>query len=65
VPAAIHKKGDTREDILAMYTNLSAIQVDAALAYYYEHQTEIDAEIDAQNVEHERIITKQVEWRLG
>jgi uncharacterized protein (DUF433 family) len=54
VLTAIHKKGDTPEDILAMYTNLSAAQVYAALSYYYEHQSEIDAEIAAQNVEHER-----------
>jgi uncharacterized protein (DUF433 family) len=54
VLAAIHKKGDLPDDILAMYTNLSAGQVDAALAYYDEHQAEIGAEIDAQNVEHER-----------
>ena len=54
VLAAIHKKGDTPEDILEMYTNLSAAQVYAALSYYYEHRAEIDAEIAAQNVEHER-----------
>ena len=54
VLASIHKQGDTPEDILEMYTNLSAAQVYAALSYYYEHRAEIDAEIDAQNVEHER-----------
>jgi len=54
VLASIHKQGDTPEDILEMYTNLSAAQVYAALSYYYEHRAEIDAEIAAQNVEHER-----------
>ena len=58
VLAAIHNKGDTPEDILAMYTNLNAAQVDATLAYYDEHRAEIDAEIDAQNVEHERYRSK-------
>ena len=55
VLAAIHKQGDTPEDILELYPNLSAAQVYAALSYYYEHRAEIDAEIDAQNIEHERI----------
>jgi len=54
VLASIHRQGDTPEDILEMYTNLSAAQVYAALSYYYEHRAEIDAEIAAQNVEHER-----------
>jgi uncharacterized protein (DUF433 family) len=54
VLASIHKKGDTPEDILAMYTDLSAAQVCAALSYYYEHRAKVDAEIAAQNVEHER-----------
>jgi uncharacterized protein (DUF433 family) len=45
VLAAIHKKGDTPDDILEMYPNLSAAQVYAALSYYYEHRAEIDAEI--------------------
>ena len=55
VLAAIHKQGDTPEDILDLYPNLSAAQVYAALSYYYEHRPEIDAEIAAQNTEHERL----------
>jgi uncharacterized protein (DUF433 family) len=55
VLASIHKQGDTPEEILELYPNLSAAQVYAALSYYYEHRAEIDAEIDAQNTEHERI----------
>jgi uncharacterized protein (DUF433 family) len=54
VLASIHKQGDTPEDILEMYSNLTAAQVYAALSYYYEHRAEIDAEIAVQNVEHER-----------
>jgi uncharacterized protein (DUF433 family) len=54
VLAAIPKQGDTPEDILDLYPNLSVAEVYAALSYYYEHRTEIDAEIAAQNTEHER-----------
>jgi uncharacterized protein (DUF433 family) len=55
VLASIHKQGDTPEDILDLYPNLSAAQVYAALSYYYEHRAEIDAEIAAQNAAHERL----------
>jgi uncharacterized protein (DUF433 family) len=54
VLAALHKQGDTPEDILDLYPNLSAAEVYAALSHYYEHRTEIDAEIAAQNAEHDR-----------
>ena len=58
VLAAIHRKGDTEKDLLYMYPNLSPVQVRAALSYYAENRAEIDAEIDAQNVEHERYRSK-------
>jgi uncharacterized protein (DUF433 family) len=49
VLAAMHKQGDTAEEILEAYPNLSAAQVYAALSYYYEHRAEIDAVIAAQS----------------
>ena len=55
VLAAMHKQGDTATDILAAYPNLNAAQVHAALSYYYEHRSEVDAVIAAQNVQHDRI----------
>lgn len=55
VLAAMHKQGDTAEDILEAYPNLNAAQVHAALSYYYEHRSEIDAVIAAQNAQHDRI----------
>jgi uncharacterized protein (DUF433 family) len=55
VLAAMHKQGDTAEEILEAYPNLSAAQVHAALSYYYEHRAEIDAVIIAQNVHHDQI----------
>jgi uncharacterized protein (DUF433 family) len=55
VLAAMHKQGDTAEDILDAYPNLNAAQVHAALSYYYEHRAEMDAVILAQNVQHNQI----------
>ena len=55
VLAAMHKQGDTADDILEAYPNLSAAQVHAALAYYYEQRVAIDATIAAQNAQHDRI----------
>lgn len=55
VLAALHKQGDTAEEILEAYPNLSAAQVHAALSYYYEHRVEVDVMIAAQNTHHDRI----------
>jgi len=52
VLAAMHKQGDTVEDVLEAYPNLTAAQVHAALSYYYDHRAEIDAVIAAQNARH-------------
>jgi uncharacterized protein (DUF433 family) len=55
VLAAMHKQGDTAQDILEAYPNLTAAQVHAALCYYYDHRAEIDAVITTQNAAHTRI----------
>ena len=55
VLAAMHKQGDTVEDVLEAYPNLTAAQVHAAFSYYYDHRTEIDAVITAQNARHAEI----------
>ena len=52
VLAAMHKQGDTVEDILDGYPNLTAAQVHAAISYYYEHRAAIDAVIAVQNRNH-------------
>ena len=52
VLAAMHKQGDSAEDLLEAYPNLNAVQVYAALSYYYAHRAEIDKVIAAQNVHH-------------
>ena len=55
VLAAMHKRGDTAEEILEAYPSLTAAQVHAALSYYYDHRAEIDAVIAIQNAGHERV----------
>ena len=40
--------GMSAEEIHRAYPSLSLAQVHAALAYYYDHQPEFDAEIEAQ-----------------
>lgn len=59
VLAAMHKQGDTAEEILEALPNLSAAQVHAALSYYYEHRVEIDAVIAIQNAGHRRVREEQ------
>ena len=38
--------GSSPEEMHFQYPHLSLAQIPAALAYYYDHQTEFDAEID-------------------
>lgn len=40
-------KGYSLEEVLRQYPTLSLAQIHAALAFYYEHQSELDAQIDA------------------
>jgi uncharacterized protein (DUF433 family) len=40
--------GLSPEEIHSEYPDLSLAQIHAALSYYYDHQTEIDAEIERQ-----------------
>ena len=43
--------GSSAEEIHFQYPHLSMAQIHAALAYYYEHQDELDAEIFARSGE--------------
>jgi uncharacterized protein (DUF433 family) len=43
----LHKQGQTEAGILDVYPDLSRAQVYAALAYYYDHVEEIEAELRA------------------
>jgi uncharacterized protein (DUF433 family) len=40
------RMGDTVDDLLAAHPGITAAAVHSALAYYWDHQAEIDAEID-------------------
>jgi uncharacterized protein (DUF433 family) len=46
-----HRRGrQSPEDIIADYPGLTLADVHAALAYYFDHQTEIDADIEADDM---------------
>jgi uncharacterized protein (DUF433 family) len=47
--------GWSPEAICKQYPHLSLAHVHAALAYYFEHKTELDAEIERQRQEAERL----------
>ena|SRR2546425_13361172 len=55
--AWLHKLGRTPDEILVEYPHLSLAQVYAAIAYYYDHVEEIEAELaedEGWEEEHER-----------
>ena len=43
---ALHKRGLSPAEILDSYDHLSLAQVHSALAYYYDHEEEIEQEFD-------------------
>ncbi|HZT79686.1 MAG TPA: DUF433 domain-containing protein [Gemmataceae bacterium] len=49
------------EAIQRQYPYLSLAQIYAALAYYYEHKAEIDAEIERQEREYEELRAKNLD----
>lgn len=53
IEVAIDKRAydSTPEEMHREYPHLSLAQIHAALAYYYDHQTDMDAEIDRQTEE--------------
>ena len=46
------------EEIHEQHPHLSLAQIHAALSYYYDHQAEIDSEIERQNKEIEALMEK-------
>lgn len=50
----LHKRGKTEAEILETYPDLNRAQVYAALAYYYDHPEEIEAELRADETAAER-----------
>lgn len=53
--ALLHNLGHSPEDIVRKYEHLTIAGVHAALAYYYVNRQEVDAEIDADEADAERI----------
>jgi uncharacterized protein (DUF433 family) len=59
--AAHHRIHNYSPDELAEQLGISLAQVYAALAYYYDHQSEIDAQIS----DNDRVIREAKEQRFG
>ena len=53
--AVWHKMGSSPEDIAREISHLNLAQIHAALAYYYANQPEIDADIESEAREAERL----------
>ncbi|MEY2428133.1 MAG: hypothetical protein QOJ40_1018 [Verrucomicrobiota bacterium] len=47
--------GSSPEEMHFQYSHLSLSQIHAALAYYYDHQAEIDSQIERGSREYERL----------
>ena len=58
-----HKKGHTPEQIHEMYPDATLAQIHAALAYYYDHVDEIEADLAANERLPEMIRRVQAEQR--
>jgi uncharacterized protein (DUF433 family) len=61
----LHKQEKTPEQILVEYPDLTLGQVHAALAYYYDHQDEIEAELGADEGSDERHDSRKAEARAS
>jgi uncharacterized protein (DUF433 family) len=48
-------RGWSPEEIVRQYSYLTLAEVHAALTYYYDHQSEIDLELDAEWAQSERL----------
>ena len=57
--AMLHHQGLSATDILAEYDFLNLAQVYAALAYYYANQEEIEAYLEEEESEYDRLIAEQ------
>lgn len=50
--------GSSPEEIYFQYPHLSLAQIHAALAYYYDHQAELDAEIKSRRLEADELASR-------
>jgi hypothetical protein len=51
--------GSSPEEMHVQYPHLSLSQIHAALSYYYEHQAELDADIERRDREVEELRAEQ------
>lgn len=58
-------RGQSPEEIVALYPQLSVADVHAALAYYLDHQQEIDAQASAEQTEVARLAAAQEPSRFA
>jgi uncharacterized protein (DUF433 family) len=56
--------GSSPEEMHFQYPHLSLAQIHAALAYYYDHQTELDAEIERRRLETDRLAAQAADTPL-
>ena len=57
----LHKQGRTASEIREIYPDLTQAQLYAALAYYYDHTDEIEAELRADETSAERYAREKAE----
>jgi uncharacterized protein (DUF433 family) len=57
--------GWSPEEIHEQFPHLSMAQIHAAFAYYYDHQSELDADIERRRVEVERLRAEAGESELA
>ena len=54
--AGWHRRGMEPEEIAAQYGHLTLAQVHAALAYYYANREEIEADLETEAAEYDRLM---------
>ncbi|MCA1629728.1 MAG: DUF433 domain-containing protein [Acidobacteria bacterium] len=66
VEVAIDKlaHGSSPEEIHFQYPHLSLAQIHAALAYYYDHQAELDADIEKRRIDAEELAARASDEKL-
>ena len=63
--ATLYKHGLSAEEIVDQFSHLTLAQVYAALSHYHANQTEIDAELEAEKKEAERLEQQYQSSQLG
>jgi uncharacterized protein (DUF433 family) len=53
--AVLHNMGESPEEIAANFGHLSLAQVHAALAHYYANKAEVDADLEGEDREYDRL----------